>query len=94
VDEGPSFRRRRDVLRLVAAVLTPWLLLALSFAPTLVFRELRRAGWQVDWVGKADIFWFYLVSLAAMLAGIGLFFVGVWRLIWYRAYWQSVYGWV
>jgi hypothetical protein len=35
-----------------------------------------------------------MVSLAAMFVGIGLFFVGVWRLIWYPAYWQSVYGWV
>ncbi len=94
MDQRPSFQNRRDVLRMIAAVLTPWILLAISIAPALIFRELYRAGWQVDWVGSAVTIWFYLVSLVAMFAGIGLFFFGVWRLIWYRAYRQSVYGWV
>ena len=94
MDERPSLRRRRDAIRLVAAVLAPWLILTLAFAPVFVFRELYRAGWRVERVGNAVTVWFYMVSLAAMFVGIGLFFVGVWRLIWYPAYCQSVYGWV
>lgn len=89
MDERPSFRRRRDVLRLVAAVVCPWLLLGTSVAPALVFRELSRAGWQVEWTGDAVAVWFYSVSIAALLVGVGLFFLGVWRLVRYRAYRRS-----
>ena len=84
----------RDVLRLVAAVLAPWLILGISVAPALVFRELYRAGWESEWAGNAVTIWFYVVSIGAMLAGVGLFFLGVWRLVWYRAYRRSTYGWV
>jgi hypothetical protein len=93
VDERPSFRRRRDVLRLVAAVLAPWLLLAIAFAPALVFRELYRAGWESESAGNAVSIWFYSLGIAALFAGVGLFFLGVGRLVWYRPYRQSVYGW-
>lgn len=94
VDERPSFRRRRDVLRLFAAVLAPWLLLAVAIIPALVFRELYRAGWDSESAGNVVAFWFYLFSIAAFFIGVGLFFVGVGRLVWYRAYRRSVYGWV
>ena len=93
MDERPSFRRRRDVLRLVAAALAPWLLLIVSFAPAVAFRELYRAGWESEAAGTAVTLWFYLVSVLALFTGVGLFFLGVWRLVWYRAYRRSVYGW-
>jgi hypothetical protein len=75
------------------AALAPWLLLAVSFAPALVFRELYRAGWRSEWVGIAVTIWFYVFSITAMLTGVGLFFFGVWRLVRYRAYRRSGYGW-
>jgi hypothetical protein len=93
MDDRPSFRRQRDVIRLVAAVLAPWVLLAISFVPGLAFGGLYRAGWRVEWAGGPVTSWFYLVSVAAMLVGVGLFIIGVWRLVWYRAYRRSVYGW-
>lgn len=93
MDERPSFRRRRDAFRLLAAVLIPWLLLAVAFAPALVFGELRQAVWESELARTAVTLWFYLVSIAALFAGVGLFLFGVWRLAWYRAYRRSVYGW-
>ncbi len=89
----PSFRRRRDVLRLVAAVFAPWLLILIAFAPALAWRELYRADWQSDAAGTAVTLWFYLVGMLALLTGVGLFFLGVWRLAWYREYRWSAYGW-
>lgn len=82
------------MLRLIAAVLAPWLLLGAAYAPALMYRELYRAGWESEWIGDAVTLWFYLVSIIALFVGIGLFFLGVWRLVWYRAYRRSVYGWV
>jgi hypothetical protein len=63
-----------------AAVLTPWLLLTIAFASALAFREVRRAGWQVEWAGNAAIIWFYAAATAALFSGVGLFLLGVWRL--------------
>ena len=37
MEKKPSLRRRRDALRLVAAVLALWLLLAISIAPMLAY---------------------------------------------------------
>jgi hypothetical protein len=94
VENGPSFRRRRDVLQLLAAVLTPWIMLAVAFTPALVSRELYRSGWWVKTEPSgAVVMWLYVVAISGLFAGVGLFFFGVWRLIWFRDYRRSVYGW-
>jgi hypothetical protein len=93
VEERPSFRRRKDVVRLVLAILAPWLLIAIAYAPALVFRELYRAGWRVEWAGHGPSIWFWLVSIAAMCSAMGMLLFGLWRLICYPAYRRSAYGW-
>ena len=93
MDDRRSFRRQKDVLRLIAAVLTPWLLLAISIAPAWCSVYCTGMG-RRPWIGIYVTMWFYLVSIAAMFVGVGLFLLGVWRVVWYRAYRRSVYGWV
>ncbi len=92
-EDRPSFLRWRDLLRLVVAVLTPWLLAVLSVVPAAVFRLLYDSGWHSQEAATFVTIWFYLLVLAAIISGTVLFFLGVWRLVWYRTYRRSVYGW-
>jgi hypothetical protein len=81
------------VLRFVAAVLLPWLLFGVAFLPALINRELYRAGIELR-LKLFILVWAVLFGMTGLFLGVGLFFIGVWRLIRYRAYRWSLYGWV
>jgi|ERR1700722_18665727 hypothetical protein len=94
MNDNPSFRKQRDVLRFFAAILVPWLLFGVALVPSMMCLALYRAGVDVELLVWPAAIWYYLVVIAAMFIAISLLLIGVWRLIWYRAYRWSIYGWV
>lgn len=89
-----GFKSRRDIIRLLAALVLPWLMLGISIAPALICNRLSRAGMNVEPLATSVTIWFYLVSLLVMFSPIVLFFFGVWKLICRSAYRRSLYGWI
>ena len=89
----PSMWNRNDALRLVGAVLAPLLLVELAYAPGIVLWQMHMAGWRIGWTETIHFIWHYLFLHAGWLVGIGLFFLGMARLVKCREYRWSVYGW-
>lgn len=94
MDDRPNFRSRRHVRQLVIALLIPWLLFAAAYSLPLTAHTLYRAGLDVDWIDGPALVSFYLFGFPALLSLPVLFLFGVARLVWYREYRTSWYGWL
>jgi hypothetical protein len=93
VDERPSFRRRRDVWRLVGALAVPSILMITAYLAPLLAREVSRAGHRDTWISATTLVWFYGFGFPAWISLGAFFFLGIFRLAWWREYRQSRYGW-
>jgi hypothetical protein len=94
MDERPSFRRRSDLRRLVAALLIPWLLGGVAYLFPLFALVMFRSGLWADWMDPGVLVGFYSFGFLSLGASPILFLVGVWWLIRRPAYRRSWYGWV
>ena len=94
MEDRPSFRRRRDVLRLLLALALPWALLGLAYSAPLLQRALYRAGHDTSWMmGDATYVWFYGFGFPALFSLPVLILFGVYRLVRRPEYRRSWYGW-
>jgi hypothetical protein len=93
MDDRPSFRCRRDTLRFLGAIFIPWLLIGVSIVPQLMCLALTGMGANVKPLVAAAQIWFYLFGIAAVIAILVLFLIGIWRIFWYRVYRSTIYGW-
>ena len=93
MDGRPSFRRRRDALRLLLALAAPWVLLAVAYAAPLLDRALVRAGRDTSWMSNAPLVWFYGFGFPALFSLAAAFLLGIFRLAWWREYRRPWYGW-
>lgn len=94
MDEWPSFRKRRYVLQLVFVLLTPWVLGAIAYSFPFAGWVLSRMDLWADWMGGVILVGFYSFGFPAILSLPILFLFGIGRLIRYREYRVSWYGWM
>lgn len=90
MDVRPSFRRRRDLCRLLVALGTPWAIGGTALLLTVVGRWLYRSGGWAAWLDPLFIAAFYGLLFAALLWIPAAWLFGVWR----RSYRRSLYGWL
>ena len=92
--ERPSFRRLRDVRRLLVALAGPWVLGALALLVGIGVRGLVRSGWWADWLDPVVLVAFYGLMFAGLFWLPGTWLLGVWWLVWRPSYRRSWYGWL
>jgi hypothetical protein len=94
MSEQPNLIHRSDARRLVLALILPWLLLGLAYSLPLVSRELSRAELKPDWMTPLVLGWFYFFGISAVFIAVGLILVGIWRIVRWKKYRYSSYGWL